>query len=365
MILLGGGANADGRAFHSELPTTPVDFQSPQSDVDVYYKVEGAEPTLTSLRPGLSETGGFGPEISIGRKMADLWSGEADTRVALIKYAKGGTNLHVDWKAGGDSSTLGDGSEYVLFQETVNRGRVALAAAYPNAVQQIEGMLWAHGEADADSAGAPGYQHNLTQLIDDVRATYGMDLPFMIARLSMAQAAIQFTYLNQIRASQDAVEDLDPRTGIVDTDHFGMNADGLHFDGNGLLSMGAAFSEKLAYHEWMLAAFTSVEINNGKAEPDADPDGDGKTNHAEFLGNSGPKDASSHFRSWIFSEDDKTARIHYDSSPYREYAIERYEMFSGTWREILPREKGNGGVKSRVVDLGSTPDLFRVRSELP
>ncbi len=71
IYLLGGQSNADGRASTAELPTSPTNLQQPQADVDFFYKVQGGTATLTTLRPGLSETSGFGPEITLGRSLAD------------------------------------------------------------------------------------------------------------------------------------------------------------------------------------------------------------------------------------------------------------------------------------------------------
>ncbi len=365
VMLVGGQSNADGRAAISELPTSPVDLQSPQDDVDFFYKIEGGLPSLTTLRPGLSESSQFGPSVTLGRALADLYAGETNTRVAMIKYANGGTNLHTQWKAGGDPTLTGDGAEYVTFQQTVSQGLVSLAALYPNADLDLEGMVWMQGESDATATDALSYQTNLTDFISDIRLTYGENLPFVIGRLSINQTNLNATYLGQIRAAQDAVEAADPRTGIIDTDSFGLNADQLHFSGAGQQAMGAAFAESSAYYSWMQREFTSAEIDAGDAEPDADPDGDGKINDAEFLGDSAPKDTTSHFKAWITLPSQDTAQISYASSSSRKYAIEQYEVATGEWIEILPYEMGHGGVKDRALVLVSTPEIFRVRCDLP
>lgn len=154
VMLVGGQSNADGRAAINELPISPVDLQAPQDDVDFFYKVEGGLSTLTSLRPGLSESSQFGPSVTLGRRLADLYAGEVNTRVAIIKYANGGTNLHTQWKGGGDNTLVEDGEEYVTFQQTVTQGAVSLAAVYPNADISFEAMTWMQGEADATSSHA-------------------------------------------------------------------------------------------------------------------------------------------------------------------------------------------------------------------
>jgi hypothetical protein len=212
VVLLGGQSNADGRADPAELPATPVDLQLPQNDVDFYYNTEGGTATLTTLTPGLSETSQFGPEITLGRAMADLWTVEDQTRVAIIKYANGGTNLQNHWKAGGDGTTTGDGPEYVIFQQTVEDGLAELAAAYPDAVIDLQGMVWMQGESDAVNGFENQYQANLTAFIADVRATYGADLPFIVGRLSSGQTDLPAGALATVRAAQTASPPRFPRS---------------------------------------------------------------------------------------------------------------------------------------------------------
>ena len=94
-------ANADGRANVSGLSGG---LENPQADVDFFFHTEGLlgapnsnhplDSVLTTLRPGQSENSGFGPAISFGRSMADFNSGADNPSVAIIKYARGGTNLH-------------------------------------------------------------------------------------------------------------------------------------------------------------------------------------------------------------------------------------------------------------------------------
>ncbi len=233
VFLLGGQSNADGRAAPSGLPTNPVNLQLPQDDVDFHENEAGG---LTTLRP-LAE---FGPEITWGRCLADSLADGVTTRVAIIKYAVGGTSLQVDWKAGGDATTTNDGPRYVSFQGVVTAGMAALAATYPQASIEIEGMLWVQGERDVVQGFENNYAANLTAFIADVRATYGADLPFIISRLSILQTSLSSTGLAVVRAAQDAVAAADPRAAIIDTDTFGMKTDNLHFDAAGQQQLGKA-----------------------------------------------------------------------------------------------------------------------------
>ena len=62
-----------------------------------------------------------------------------------------------------------------------------LAAAYPGAVVELEGMLWVQGERDARQGYQDAYEANLRAFIADVRATFATNLPFVVMRLSSGQ----------------------------------------------------------------------------------------------------------------------------------------------------------------------------------
>ncbi|MEY3895205.1 MAG: hypothetical protein RLZZ214_724, partial [Verrucomicrobiota bacterium] len=365
IVLLGGQSNADGRATISGLPTSPVNLQQPQADVDFFHKVEGGTAALTTLRPGLSETAQFGPEIILGREMADLWASETNTRVAIIKYANGGTNLAVQWKGGGNATTTGDGTEYVVFQQTVTAGLAALAAAYPSATLDLQGMVWLQGESDATAAYAPSYQTNLTNFITDVRATYGAALPFVIARLSSGQTNLNSTYLNQVRAAQDAVNAADPRTGILITDSFGLNADNLHFSAAGQQSIGEGFALQTAYYEWITDQFSASDINTGLAEQTGDRDGDGQNNFREFMAATNPTSSTSAFAAGFIYQNTTSADISYSTSVSRIYSVERYREIDGAWEQALPALSGTGAEVTRTLGLTGPRGLYRVKVRLP
>ncbi|RYD19222.1 MAG: hypothetical protein EOP88_19790 [Verrucomicrobiaceae bacterium] len=362
VYLLGGQSNADGRADAAGLP---AELQLPQPDVDFYYRIEGSLGTLTTLRPGLSESLQFGPEIIIGKRLAKLHSDEDGTRVAIIKYANGGTNLHTQWKAGGDATTTGDGAEYVVFQQTVTAGLAALAAAYPGAQVDLQAMVWMQGESDADATNAPLYQNNLTAFISDVRATYGQTLPFVIGRLSSSQTNLAAQHLNTIRAAQDAVAAADPLTGIVSTDGLAMNPDALHFSAAGQQEMGSRFAGEAAYFAWAVDTFSPEDIAAGLAEPDADRDGDGQSNRAEFISGSSPLSATSQYRAWFSMDGPGEGNISYETARTRTYVVEKFSEATATWATELPAAGGSGDTVSRPVDASLPVGIYRVRVDLP
>jgi len=365
IVLVGGQSNADGRAAPSGLPTSPVDLRAPQEDVDFFYRVEGGGATLTTLRPGLSETSGFGPEITLGRRLADLYSEEPDTRVAILKYANGGTNLDSQWRAGGDGTTAGDGPEYLTFQQTVAQGLAAFAVAYPNASLDLEGMTWVQGESDAVAGRSSSYEANLTNFIADIRATYTPDLPFHIFRLSSQQTALNAGHLATVRAAQDTVAAADPRSSLIDSDAHPMKSDNLHLNAEGQQLLGDAFARETAYYIWMLDTFSAADVDAGRAEPDADPDGDGRDNLSEFLILSDPLSATPGLDPSLDRSSSTVVTMEYNSSIYRTYAIDRYDTSSRSWMEALPLSRGTGERISRSFSFVALRGIFRVRSEIP
>ena len=245
VYLQGGQSNSDGRAVPTDLPTSPVNLQQQQTDVDFYYN-----DVLTYLYPATTSGTQFGPEITCGRRLVDQLNLNVSNRVAIIKYAVGGTTLYSNWIAGGDATTTGDGPNYVIFQQKVTAGVAALRAKYPSAEIIIKGMTWMQGESDtASDSGSAAYYANMTNFIADVRLTVGVpDLPFVIGRLSIRQTAVNnIANLPVVRNAQSMADTSYPWVGLVDTDAFGLKTDNLHFDATGQQSLGYGFADQLIW----------------------------------------------------------------------------------------------------------------------
>jgi hypothetical protein len=221
VFLLGGQSNMDGRAAPSSLPAP---LQSPQPDVRLY-----EDWTLGALQPDSDE---FGPEVTFGRSIADAFPGD---EFAIIKHAKGGKSLDVDWDPN-------DGSTYSDFRTQVTKGKEKLEEGGNST--EIVGMLWTQGERDAklDRTTAQ-YQADLTEFIADVRTEYGADLPFFLSQLSVLQTDISEEQLGEIRLAQANVAAGDSNAYLINTDSFGVKStDNLHFNAAGQQSLGQAFA---------------------------------------------------------------------------------------------------------------------------
>jgi len=277
VYLEGGQSNADGRAKTNGLPAYLL---QPQPAVPCYYYLTGGAAngdgtlgTLSVLQPGFSAQGGgttFGPELTFGNTLANYYalSNGVSTNtvtVAIIKYAHGGTSLVSNWAANGNSSTNGDGPDYLIFQKVVNAGLARLAATYTNASIELDGMIWVQGESDIDAgtAAATAYGTNLIRFINDVRLTYstnqpyGTNLPFFFSRISTNQTYYSLptdaSYSNYLilRASQNYVADTMGNSNVLMLNIDGPQfttltpyaSPGLHFDTGGQQALGSAFGE--------------------------------------------------------------------------------------------------------------------------
>ena len=262
VVLLGGQSNADGRAAGSGLP---ANLQSPQTNVPFYYYTYGAAANadgtlgaLTTLRPGCTQmpAGGFGPEVKLGYDLSRSLEQSPGTQLAIIKYAKGGSSLAVDWKPNGNATTNGDGVYYQTFQRVVRDGMAKLRSTYSNSTVQLAGMVWVQGETDIDggSVTATPYGTNLTTFICDVRQTFCPTLPFCFSRISSQQTVYSTPTSNSypnyllVRSGQALVAATVTNAYLIDADstNFTMNSDHLHFDAGGQQAMGAAFAAQLA-----------------------------------------------------------------------------------------------------------------------
>lgn len=364
VFLLGGQSNADGRASATGQPSYP--------DIDFYYNVDhihdvGVVEELTTLFPGASRDRLLGPEISFGRRLADILGCDTNhTRLAIIKHAEGATSLYGNWKAGGDATTTGDGNQYVIFQQTVANGMAALTNKYPNAQISIDGMIWMQGETDAQNGHADGgeYYNNLTNFIADVRATIKPNLPFIIGRLSNNQSNYLFraagaegvAQLGYVQAAQDAVAAGDHRVGIVNTDDLEMNDpnDDIHFNQASQLELGKRFAYQTAYLNWVTAQLTPAQIDAGLGAANQDPDGDGIINSEEFIMGTNVSNANAKFQAGLLPADSGTFQLTYPASSNRNLQVLMSTNLSvNNWTSVTGAMRGlTGMVTNSIVNRG-------------
>ena len=236
---MGGQSNMEG---WQDLSGFPTDVQSPITSVP-FYTGNTSSPvanTLTHIQGNTSQVSRTGPELAFAHALTDATS----SPFAIIKYARGATSLYNDWAAGGDATTTGDATQYVNFQNTVTSGLAAMQAAQPSETFQIGGFLWTQGERDANHGQTTAqYEANLTNFFNDVRLTYGSDLPIFYSTLSDSQTTLSAAQRANIVNAQVNVEALSPNNHLINTDGFGIQGDNVHFNGAGYTALGTAYSD--------------------------------------------------------------------------------------------------------------------------
>ncbi len=258
IFVVAGQSNAVGAgAAASQLPT---ELLAPQRDVRFWFEIGPADgvhdlamrvssggkfvplahQTDASARTFGGAIDGFGPELRLGRALADSQGDD----VAIVKFAFNGSSLASDW-----NSDI-PGSLYGQMIRRVRLARTSLElAGHPTS---IGGVLWMQGESDAASSDdAWLYAERLTKLITRARADLGHPtLPFVIGRVDAhidSAEGYSLPYVNVIRQQQQFVATNVPYTSLVDTDDLTLTADHLHFDWKGELDLGLRFaSEYLA-----------------------------------------------------------------------------------------------------------------------
>jgi hypothetical protein len=257
VLLLGGQSNAIGQASAATLSPTLL---APQTDVLLYSYVSGqpanADGTLGGLQTlhagAAAILGNFGPEVTLGQALSPLLTTEPGTKLAIIKFAKGGTSLNFDWRPDGTGAMTGDGPLYQTFQQVVSAGLAKLAATYPTSRIQLDGMVWVQGEQDTNTeANAQGYGALLTSFISDVRTTFSPGLPFFLSRLSLQQtyySSTRYPAFMAVRQGQQSVAASVAGTYLLDIDApaFSVGSDKVHFDAAGQQALGNAFAARVA-----------------------------------------------------------------------------------------------------------------------
>ena len=376
VFLQAGQSNADGRASATGQPSYP--------DIDFYYNTDhihdvGVVEELTTLFPGASRDYALGPEITFGRRMADILGCDTNnTRLAIIKHAEGATSLYGNWKGGGNTTTTGDGNQYVIFQQTVANGMDALTNKYPNANISIDGMIWMQGETDAQNGHADGgeYYNNLTNFIADVRATIKPNLPFIIGRLSNNQSNYLYrtagaegvAQLGYAQAAQDAVAAGDHRVGLVNTDDLGVNSpnDDIHFNQVGQIELGKRFAYQAAYLNWVTMQLTPTQIDVGLGEANQDPDGDGITNAEEFILGTNALGANSKFQAGFTPAGNGPFQLTYPSSSNRNsQVLMSTNLAANSWADVTAVLRGTGGMVTNWFTNNSDQAFYKVMWSVP
>ncbi len=282
IFIVAGQSNAQGVPPSAGLPSSLTN----QTDVPYWYRSGDSSSgnAFSTLQPLL---GTFGPELSIGRTLADALPEE----IVIVKVTVGGVPL-VERPSWPDWSSNSSSEGYDLLIDNVLAAQSNLLAA--GKTPRIAGLFWMQGESDGKSSGNGGYygpppqpasanayETNLTDFIASVRTDLNAaEMPFFIGEINIGDDPSittpvsdyntsfgEWDYTPTIQAAQAAVADADPLSYLIETDSFGLLSDYLHFNQSGQVGLGEAFA----------ASYLATVPADGDFDQDGDTDG------ADFL----------------------------------------------------------------------------------
>jgi hypothetical protein len=234
VYILAGQSNMDG-TYNPLISQLPAGLTG--TIPDVLIKVNGdVNIDWGPLRPGLGATANnFGPEITFGR---DALASSNGDKIAIIKFAYGGTTLNEDWRPPSSGGTVG-----WLYTALINDITTGLAALDSTYSVEIMGVCWMQGEYDAlDATKASNYEVNLGNFIHDIRAAFNNpQLPFVIG---MIDSSVGWTYNAIVRQGEINVAKNISGLSIFDTHRLG--TDGYHYNTSGQIELGHFFYYYLA-----------------------------------------------------------------------------------------------------------------------
>ncbi|MCX6237904.1 MAG: Ig-like domain-containing protein [Bacteroidia bacterium] len=252
VFLLAGQSNmsGDGKTFDLYYPSINTDLRITEVQHDVSMWWSNVYGSVTNHqwkdhRPNMMNDNQFGPEITLGRKLAD----SLGKKVYFIKIAQGGSSLKKDWTPNGGGSLF----IYNILTQEVAFGIQALRDE--GWVPEIRGLFWHQGETDSmydDQASK--YEDNLRGFIANVRAFVGNhNLPFFIGELGAIYPSSIFPFRSVVVSAQNAVVNGPtpvPDTYLIKTSDLGLLKEytssgietGVHYDSHGYLVLGQRFA---------------------------------------------------------------------------------------------------------------------------
>ena len=240
IYLLAGQSNMDGRGQVSDLSESQ---QKPMEQAIIYYR----NPPFTSdgwkpLKPGYSRppkfkgelpSPTFGMEIGFAHTMVKA---QPNTKLAIIKGSKGGTNLRSDWKPGEKGDKESQGPQYRDFVKTIQMATAELTKR--GDTYTIRGLLWHQGESDAKKA--KRYSSRLEQFIKRVREDVGVPaLPVVVGEV------FDNGNRDKVREAIQNVAKANSTVGLVKSEGTTTWDPGTHFDAASQLLMGNRYAKEM------------------------------------------------------------------------------------------------------------------------
>ena len=269
LFFLGGQSNMEGHGLNTELPDSlsggnekvwifhgfPIGDGNQKGGLGKWDNLKpgnGAGFTSDGVNNKLSHK--FGPEVSFGKKLEQLYPGE---KIALIKYARGGSSIdslaareYGSW----EMNYIGtDGiNQFDHFLNTV-KGALNTKDIDGNGIEDVlvpSGIIWMQGESDAlDEQIALQYYNNLKRLMDLIRASFRVDdIPVVIGKISDSgrdNNGKTWEYGELVQYAQEKYAKTDKKATIIRSTMYYNYSDPWHYDSMGYIDLGIKFAEAI------------------------------------------------------------------------------------------------------------------------
>ncbi|SFU46108.1 hypothetical protein SAMN05216480_10493 [Pustulibacterium marinum] len=272
LFFLGGQSNMEGYGYVKELPDSlskkMKDVYIFQGNTVVDGTLEGGGDGLWSkLQPGHGTgfasdgknnnySDRFGAELSFAY---DLKQKYPDKKIAIIKYARGGTSIDsvamVDW-AGcwePDVNSRKGLNQYDYFLKTLDNAMKIHDINGDGKEDTLipAGILWMQGEQDAAATEevALRYYDHLKRLMDLIRASLRKDdLPVVVGKISDSwsnESGKVWKYGELVQYAEEKYAATDKNAAIVRTTRYYKYSDPWHYNTAGYIDFGKQFAKKM------------------------------------------------------------------------------------------------------------------------
>jgi len=268
LYFLGGQSNMEGYGYTKDLPDSldttfenvfifegnPTDDEQPVGGQGVWEPLQPGHGTgFKSDGKTNTHSNRFGIELSFAKKLQEYYPGQ---KIALIKYAKGGSSIdslaaaqfgawdpHYNGKTGIN--------QYDHFLAMLNNALSTKDLDGDGREDYLVpmGILWMQGESDGDKteAIAQEYYHNLSQLMNLIRASLRTDdLPVVVGKISDSWNAPDgkvWDYGELVQYAQEKFAREDGNAAIIRTTRYYKYSDPWHYDSAGYIDFGKQFAD--------------------------------------------------------------------------------------------------------------------------
>jgi len=269
LFFLGGQSNMEGHGQNTELPDSlsgiienvwifhgfPIGDGNQKGGLGKWDNLKpgnGAGFTSDGISNNLSHK--FGPELSFGKKLQQLYPGE---KIALIKYARGGSSIdslaareYGSWDI--DFRGTNGINQFDHFLTTL-KGALSSRDIDGNGIEDVlvpSGIIWMQGESDAlDEQIALRHYDNLKRLMDLIRASFRADdLAVVIGKISdsgMDNNGKTWRYGELVQYAQEEYVRNGKNAAIVRDTQYYQYSDPWHYDSKGYIDLGIKFAEAI------------------------------------------------------------------------------------------------------------------------